>query len=257
MKFFIFLCLLSLASGQNCLNDCRVVCDPGTSPSSYGPPRASLPGKQGPKGDRGDRGLPGRDGLDNGELLSANQKKISKLERIVYKVLSEEIAKECGLGVQDREVVSDDQLRDGSHWHDAESCMAIHGRLFGSSGATAWIGSYDSKLRTSGVVYDDNWIEVDFLSNVDVSAVATQGREVTTWGRQHVTSYQVQYKEDGHSNYKTVQGEDGRPKVFKGNTDNVSVVINSFNRTIQARVFRIQVVSWNDHPAMRFDFINC
>ena len=93
MKFFIFLCLLSLASGQNCLNDCRVVCDPGTSPSSYGPPRASLPGKQGPKGDRGDRGLPGRDGLDNGELLSANQKKISKLERIVYKVLSEEIAK--------------------------------------------------------------------------------------------------------------------------------------------------------------------
>ena len=93
MKLFILLCFLVLASGQNCLNDCRVVCDPGTSPSFHGPPHASLRGKQGPKGEKGDVGLPGRDGVDNGELLLANQKKISKLWRIVYKGLSEEIAK--------------------------------------------------------------------------------------------------------------------------------------------------------------------
>jgi len=246
-----------LASGQNCLNDCRVVCDSGTSPSFHGPPHASLRGKQGPKGEKGDVGLPGRDGVDNGELLLANQKKISKLWRIVYKGLSEEIAKECGLGVQDREVVTDGQLRDGSHWHDTESCMATHGRLFGTSGATAWIGSYDASLRTSGVVYDDNWIEVDFLSNVDASGVVTQGRGTTKYGNQHVASYQVQYKKDGRDNYRSVQGEDNQPMVFKGNTDHASLVINSFNRTIHARVFRIHVVSWNEYPSMRFDFINC
>ena len=82
--------MLRLTSGQNCMNDCRVVCDPQLP--SHSPPHASLRGKQGPKGERGDRGLPGNDCLDNGELVSARQRKISKLEKLVYKVLSKEVA---------------------------------------------------------------------------------------------------------------------------------------------------------------------
>ena len=79
MKILVVLSCLSclyLASGQNCLNDCRIVCNPQVSPSSYGPPRTPLRGKQGPKGERGDRGLPGNDGLDNGEFVSAHQTKL-------------------------------------------------------------------------------------------------------------------------------------------------------------------------------------
>ena len=87
---FCCLSLLRLTTGQNCLNDCRVVCDPQVS--SYGPPHASLRGKQGPKGERGDRGLPGNDGHDNKELVSAHQRKIIKLEKIVFKGLSKEVA---------------------------------------------------------------------------------------------------------------------------------------------------------------------
>ena len=105
MKLLIILCCLSvlfLTSGQNCLNDCRVVCDHQFSLSPNDPPNASLRGKQGPKGEKGDRGLPGetglpgRDGVDNEEVVSAHQRKIKKLESIVYKGLSKEVAEgEC------------------------------------------------------------------------------------------------------------------------------------------------------------------
>ena len=69
------------------------------------------------------------------------------------------------------------------------------------------------KFIFTGVVYDDNWIEVDFLSNVDASGVVTQGRGTTKYGNQHVASYQVQYKKDGRDNYRSVQGEDNQPVV--------------------------------------------
>ena len=105
MKLSVVLCFLSLlclASGQNSLNDCRVVCDHQVSPSPHDPPNASLRGKQGPKGEKGERGLPGetglpgKDGVDNEEVVSAHQRRINKLESIVYKGLSKEVAQgEC------------------------------------------------------------------------------------------------------------------------------------------------------------------
>ena len=50
-------------------------------------------GKQGPKGEKGDPGLPGRDCPDNGNLLSSVTKRTDSIERILYKQLSEEVAK--------------------------------------------------------------------------------------------------------------------------------------------------------------------
>ena len=82
--------LLHLTSGHD-LNDCRLVCP---SPSLSGPPHGhAMRGKQGPKGEKGDPGLPGRDCPDNGNLLSSVTKRTDSIERILYKQLSEEVAK--------------------------------------------------------------------------------------------------------------------------------------------------------------------
>ena len=62
----------------------------------------------------------------------------------------------------------------------------------------------------TGEVYDDLWIEVDFLSNTHVEGVVTQGRENKD---QWVTSYQVKFKKNGQDNFKIVQDDNNQPKV--------------------------------------------
>jgi len=253
------LSFLYLVSGQNCADDCRIVCG-NDLPSSVltGPSTTLKRGKQGPKGQKGEvglpgeTGLPGEDGVDNSELVSNMEKRMDFFEKLVYKGLSTEIAKECGLGVQNRAIVADSQLTDGSHHYNREDHSARQGRLFGTTGAAAWVGGYSK--RASGVIYDDNWIQADFLRNVFVEGVVTQGRENTD---QRVTSYHLQYKENGQDQFKTIEDENNQPKIFEGNNDGSTPVIHKFKKEIHARVFRIQVVTWNSYPSMRFEFIKC
>jgi len=244
--------LLRLISGHD-LNDCRVVCSPHAASPTY-----ALRGKQGPKGEKGETGLPGKDCPDNADLFSSMQKRLEYMERFFYrKISSTDIAKECGMGVQKKAVVSDNQLSDGSHYHNLINHSGINGRLFGRYGyGGAWSGGYDSFQRTSGVIYNDLWIQVDFLKDVNVTGVVTQGRPVSD-DDQWVTSYLIKYLEEGQNNFVTVKDKNNQPMIFQGNSDRSTPVINKFDKTIEARQFRIQVVSWNGYPSLRFDFINC
>ena len=54
------------------------------------------------------------------------------------------------MGVQNKRIVSDSQLTDGSHWYNRETHAAKSGRLFNAIHAGAWCGGYDSFQRTSG-----------------------------------------------------------------------------------------------------------
>ena len=60
------------------------------------------------------------------------------------------------------------------------------------------------------MIYDDLWIEVDFLTNKHVRGVVTQGRENLD---QRVNSYMVMYKKDGQSSFTTIEDGNDRPKV--------------------------------------------
>ena len=60
------------------------------------------------------------------------------------------------------------------------------------------------------MIYDDNWIQVDFLRNVFAEGVVTQGRENSG---QRVTSYHLQYKKNGQDQFKTIEDENNQPKV--------------------------------------------
>ena len=58
--------------------------------------------------------------------------------------------------------------------------------------------------------HDDVWIQVDFLSDKQVTGVVTQGRHnVAQW----VTEYKVEYVEDGSDRFKAVLDENGQPLV--------------------------------------------
>ena len=55
------------------------------------------------------------------------------------------------MGVQNKLIVSDSQLTDGSHWKNMDNHAAKNGRLFDTIGANAWCGGFDSYELTSGI----------------------------------------------------------------------------------------------------------
>lgn len=87
------------------------------------------------------------------------------------------------------------------------------------------------------------WIQVDFGIPLLLSAVSTQGREGCN---QYVKKFRVLVSQDGVNFVNTWE--------FAGNTNNTGIVKNRFPVPVQARVARIQILDYQEHPSLRFDF---
>ena len=57
---------------------------------------------------------------------------------------------ECGLGMQDKNVVKDRQITCGSYHGNRENHSCKHARLFGTTGASAWVAGYNTATLTNG-----------------------------------------------------------------------------------------------------------
>jgi len=165
-------------------------------------------------------------------------------------------AMQCGSGVQTTYDVADSQIRASSHWHNSgESYNEVHnqkhGRLFNHNGIGAW-AAYRN---------ENQWIEVDYLTDKTITGVATQGRHKacpnSTKCLQWVTKYAVMYKVDGGHGYQFVNNKNGSKKVFNGNRDRDTVVAHNFPAPVTARYFRIMPLAWHQHTTLRFDFLTC
>lgn len=100
---------------------------------------------------------------------------------------------------------------------------------------------------------DDQYLQVDFLEPQNVSAVITKGRgDAPEW----VISYKVAHSDDG-TEFEDVLDETGEPKVFKGNEDQDTPVVNLLPETIETRFLRIKPVSWKDEIAVRVEVLGC
>ena len=97
----------------------------------------------------------------------------------------------------------------------------------------------------TGIIYDDIWIEVNFLKNKHVRAVVTQGRENYD---QWVTSYQVMFKKDDQDNFTTVKDENNQPKV------SIVTAIYSRHNSFFVNVSNINAMGFNTYIDMRIIF---
>ena len=102
------------------------------------------------------------------------------------------------------------------------------------------------------------WIQVDFGETRLVQSVGTQGRHDNDNPRldQWVTSYKFSHSDDG-SSFSYVLDSTGGDRVFTGNTDRETVVINDFDSPITARYFRLVVHTWNRAVALRWELYGC
>jgi len=248
------------ADSQSCADDCKIVCGSDLPAVLTGPAGTLRRGKHGAKGQKGEvglpgtTGLPGKDGADNSNVVAEISSTVQLMKEIVYRGLSGEIAKKCGLGMQDKNVVKDRQITCGSYHGNLENHSCKHARLFGRTGVSAWVAGYNTATLTNGVFHGNLWIQLDFESPTEVEGLITQGRETDN---QWVTEFKVLFKEEGSDVFKTVLDEDGQTKIFEGNNDRRTPKTTLFKNKITARTFRIHVKSWHNYPALRFDFINC
>jgi hypothetical protein len=106
----------------------------------------------------------------------------------------------------------------------------------GSAGA--WAAGYQNT---------NQWIQVSSITPQFWAGVMTQGRaDKDQW----VTSYKVQYSDDGVNWQYVDNGE-----IFTGNTDRNTLQTSLFSTPVVARTLRIVPQTWYGYLSLRFDAI--
>uniref|UniRef100_A0A8C3VG75 Contactin associated protein 2 n=1 Tax=Catharus ustulatus TaxID=91951 RepID=A0A8C3VG75_CATUS len=98
------------------------------------------------------------------------------------------------------------------------------------------------------------WLQVDFGSRKQISAIATQGRYSSSdW----VTQYRMLYSDTGR-NWKPYH-QDGNIWAFPGNTNSDSVVRHDLQHPVIARYVRIVPLDWNGEGqiGLRIEVYGC
>jgi len=243
-SFFLF---TSLVTSQNSFKygfeSCQVTCGEGGRSGRHG---NLIRGKQGPKGEPGVA-------CDLGESFKEEYSELKRnISWFVSRIHRNEMLRTyvCGSGVQNANMVRDDQIHAVSSWDDQNFHLPKYARLFSQSHGGSWIAGiakHNSREK-------DRWIQVNFESNRTVTAVVTQGRGTTN---SYVRTFNILYKRLDSGSFEYVSDESGDPKIFPGNTDANTLVINDFSQPITAQVFRINAISYHNHIAVRFDFLEC
>ncbi|XP_067054179.1 uncharacterized protein [Acropora muricata] len=107
-----------------------------------------------------------------------------------------------------------------------------------------------------------SWLQVDLQNkHTKVTGVATQGRNYNNfWSGpyyQWVTSYKLDYSDNGVSFLYYKEGGKATDKVFSGNTDRETVVYQAVNPPIRARFIRFRPITWNSFISMRAELYGC
>lgn len=110
--------------------------------------------------------------------------------------------------------------------------------------STAWTAKNADYLQ---------YIEVDLGDTMNVTAIATQGREDSN---EFVTAYTIEFGRDG-TLYSIVLGYDGSVWAFPGNENANTVATNLFDTPIIARYIRIKPTRWNNRISLRLELYGC
>ncbi|XP_038047394.1 uncharacterized protein LOC119721398 isoform X2 [Patiria miniata] len=98
---------------------------------------------------------------------------------------------------------------------------------------------------------NEPWIQVDTGAQSVFTGMITQGRHsLLNWW---ATKYRVEYSDDGDTWNDIVDCNDN--KVFDANTDSDTQVTRFFGSAVNGRYLRINLVEWQDRPALRFEVL--
>ncbi|XP_074820393.1 coagulation factor VIII isoform X2 [Natator depressus] len=100
----------------------------------------------------------------------------------------------------------------------------------------------------------NEWLQVDFEKIMRVTGIVTQGAKFI-FSKMFVKEFAVSSSQDGSRWTPVLQ--DGEEKIFKGNQNHFSTVVNSLDPPLFARYLRIHPRRWQNHIALRMEFLGC
>lgn len=149
------------------------------------------------------------------------------------------------LGMQNK-AISDSQITASSHlsnifatWSPSQARLHLQGRT------NAW------RPRVSSA---EEWLQVDLQKTVKVTGITTQGVK-SLLSSMYVKEFLVSSSQDGRR--WTLFLQDGHTKVFQGNQDSSTPVVNALDPPLFTRYLRIHPTSWAQHIALRLELLGC
>ena len=132
----------------------------------------------------------------------------------------------------------DGKITSSSQWNSDHSVKGCKLNKMGENGhASAWCAAGDDMKNP--------WIQVDLGSQYWINAVSLQGRGDDDYP-QWVTQFRIKYSLTDENNLRNLD-------VFEGNKDNKTVVKRYFKEPILARIIRLYVLGYSQHPSLRWE----
>ncbi|KAM5221720.1 coagulation factor VIII [Ctenodactylus gundi] len=149
------------------------------------------------------------------------------------------------LGMESKSI-SDAQVTASSYftnmfatWSPAQARLHLQGRT------NAWRPQINNQKE---------WLQVDFLKTMKVTGVITQGvKSLLT--SMFVREFHISSSQDGL--HWTFVFQNGKAKVFQGNKDSFTPVVNSLDPPLLTRYLRIHPQSWANQIALRLEVLGC
>lgn len=100
----------------------------------------------------------------------------------------------------------------------------------------------------------EEWLQVDFQKTMKITGITTQGvKSLLT--SMYVKEFLISSSQDGHNWTPFLQN--GKVKVFQGNQDSFTPVLNSLDPPLLTRYLRIHPQSWVHQIALRLEVLGC
>ncbi|XDB66629.1 hypothetical protein ABFV05_020245 [Capra hircus] len=149
------------------------------------------------------------------------------------------------LGMENK-AISDTQITASSHlsnmfatWSPSQARLNLQGRT------NAWRPQVNNPKE---------WLQVDFQKTMRVTGITTQGvKSLLT--SMYVKEFLISSSQEGHNWTPFLQN--GKVKVFQGNQDSFTPVVNALDPPLFTRFLRIHPRSWVHHIALRLEFWGC
>ena len=90
---------------------------------------------------------------------------------------------------------------------------------------------------------ENPWIQVDLGGEYWINAISLQGRGDSN---QYVTKFRIRYSLTDENNLRHLD-------VFEGNKDNTTVVKRYFKEPVLARIIRLYILGYENHPSLRWE----
>ena len=131
----------------------------------------------------------------------------------------------------------DDKMKSSSQYDSNHSVKGSKlNKIMTGGHASAWCAAGNDK--------DNPWIQVDLGSEYWINAISLQGRGDTY--NQYVKKFRIKYSRTDENNLRNLD-------EFFGNNDTSTVVKRYFKEPVLARIIRLYVMEYNDHPSLRWE----